>query len=435
MSISWASESIRNTVSKRAYPLYMQISKDCCIIHLSEHHGDGSPGAAMRIDTNDLGAFQEQLLAKDYKYARPGIEETPWGSRDMSVHDPFGNRLTCTSAISTSQGKCTRPPKSCSSALGDVRLSPLRAERLFMRDSMNVKASPHRPARIIVLGAERSGTSVVTEMIHRWGAYAGEPEQLTAANEHNPQGQWEYKPLWDFLAEVGGFAQGVTWWDATFEAHLTAKLRLPTLRGKALALMAEMECAGRSWVWKDPALCHFLPFWKPIWGDVAYVITVRHPYDVARSWQRYTVPARLPASVNLVACNLLRWQHMLLMVLRATEDAASTIFIEYEALVREPVAQARRLAAFLDVHCGSAPSAAPSLRAMAARVNPAWWRHHSDRALSEIAEATPAQCRLYEFVRSKVREPGKAFVDEYPMPPGWWEFVHNAEAVIRAHSP
>jgi hypothetical protein len=31
-----------------------------------------------------------------------------------------------------------------------------------------------------------------------------------------------------------------------------------------------------------------------------------------------------------------------------------------------------------------------------------------------------------------VREPGKAFVDAYPMPPDWWEFVHNEEAVIRA---
>jgi uncharacterized glyoxalase superfamily protein PhnB len=82
-------------------PLYMQISKDGCIIHLSEHHGDCSPGAAMRIETNELEAFQKQLLAKDYKYARPGIEEMPWGSRDMSVRDPFGNRLTFTSAIST----------------------------------------------------------------------------------------------------------------------------------------------------------------------------------------------------------------------------------------------------------------------------------------------------------------------------------------------
>ena len=81
-------------------PLYMQISKDDCIIHLSEHHGDCSPGAAIRIETNELEAFQKQLLAKNYKYARPGIEEMPWGTKDMSIADPFGNRLTFTTGIS-----------------------------------------------------------------------------------------------------------------------------------------------------------------------------------------------------------------------------------------------------------------------------------------------------------------------------------------------
>lgn len=82
-------------------PLYLQISKDGCILHLSEHHGDCSPGAAMRIETGELDAFRDQLAAKQYKYTRPEIEEMPWGSRDMSVRDPFGNRLTFTSAIST----------------------------------------------------------------------------------------------------------------------------------------------------------------------------------------------------------------------------------------------------------------------------------------------------------------------------------------------
>ena len=81
-------------------PLYMQISKDGCIIHLSEHYGDCCPGAAMRIETNELETFQKQLLAKNYKHARPGIEEMPWGTSDMSIADPFGNRLTFTSAIS-----------------------------------------------------------------------------------------------------------------------------------------------------------------------------------------------------------------------------------------------------------------------------------------------------------------------------------------------
>jgi uncharacterized glyoxalase superfamily protein PhnB len=82
-------------------PLYMQISKDGCVIHLSEHHGDCSPGAAVRIETSELEQFQKQLVAKNYKFARPGLEDMPWGTRDMSVKDPFGNRLTFTSAIST----------------------------------------------------------------------------------------------------------------------------------------------------------------------------------------------------------------------------------------------------------------------------------------------------------------------------------------------
>ena len=85
---------------EEALPLYMQISKGACVIHLSEHHGDCSPGAAMRIETDELETFQRQLVAKSYKHARPEIEEMPWGSRDMSVCDPFGNRLTFTNAIS-----------------------------------------------------------------------------------------------------------------------------------------------------------------------------------------------------------------------------------------------------------------------------------------------------------------------------------------------
>ncbi|MEO5956475.1 MAG: glyoxalase superfamily protein [Nitrospiraceae bacterium] len=84
-------------------PLYMQVSKDGCVIHLSEHHGDCCPGAALRIETNELEAFHRQLSEKAYQYARPSIEATPWGSRDMSILDPFGNRLTFTNAICTSR--------------------------------------------------------------------------------------------------------------------------------------------------------------------------------------------------------------------------------------------------------------------------------------------------------------------------------------------
>ncbi len=77
-------------------PLYLQISKGDCILHLTEHHGDCCPGAALRIETSQLEAFQQQLSATPYHYAKPGIEAKPWG-HDMVVTDPFGNRLTFTS--------------------------------------------------------------------------------------------------------------------------------------------------------------------------------------------------------------------------------------------------------------------------------------------------------------------------------------------------
>jgi uncharacterized glyoxalase superfamily protein PhnB len=79
----------------------MQISKGACVMHLSEHFGDGTPGAAVRINVDDVDAFQHELIEKKYKYARPGVQDQPWGMREMTLKDPFGNRLTfATSTVS-----------------------------------------------------------------------------------------------------------------------------------------------------------------------------------------------------------------------------------------------------------------------------------------------------------------------------------------------
>ena len=76
-------------------PLYMQVSRDGCVLHLSEHHGDACPGAAIRVETRGLSALHQELLDRRYKNARPGIQQQPWGN-DMSIADPFGNRLIFT---------------------------------------------------------------------------------------------------------------------------------------------------------------------------------------------------------------------------------------------------------------------------------------------------------------------------------------------------
>ena len=78
------------------FPLYLQVSRDGCVLHLTEHHGDASPGAALRIAVTDLTALHAELSTKPYRYVRPGIDEKPWGTRDMVMQDPFGNRLIFT---------------------------------------------------------------------------------------------------------------------------------------------------------------------------------------------------------------------------------------------------------------------------------------------------------------------------------------------------
>jgi uncharacterized glyoxalase superfamily protein PhnB len=75
-------------------PLYAQVSRSGLVLHLSEHHGDACPGAAVMIEMRGLDDFHREITARHYRYARPGIVEAPWNARCVTVHDPFGNKLT-----------------------------------------------------------------------------------------------------------------------------------------------------------------------------------------------------------------------------------------------------------------------------------------------------------------------------------------------------
>lgn len=76
-------------------PLYMGISLGDCVLHLSEHYGDGAPGAALRIPVDDVTAFAAALRAKSASFARPGQPTpTPWGTLEITLTDPSANRLT-----------------------------------------------------------------------------------------------------------------------------------------------------------------------------------------------------------------------------------------------------------------------------------------------------------------------------------------------------
>ncbi len=74
-------------------PVYWQISKDNLTLHLTEHHGDCTPGAKVFVECDNLRTYHEELITKNYRYNRPGLEQAFWGALTMEVVDPFGNKL------------------------------------------------------------------------------------------------------------------------------------------------------------------------------------------------------------------------------------------------------------------------------------------------------------------------------------------------------
>lgn len=74
-------------------PLYAQVSRGGMKLHLSEHHGDASPGSTVFVWMRGIAEFHRELMTKEYRYNRPGLEEAAWDAKMVQVHDPFGNRI------------------------------------------------------------------------------------------------------------------------------------------------------------------------------------------------------------------------------------------------------------------------------------------------------------------------------------------------------
>jgi len=73
-------------------PVYAQLERGGTILHLSEHHGDASPGGAVMILVDDIATLHADLAARQHRNVRPVVETNPWG-RTMTILDPFSNRL------------------------------------------------------------------------------------------------------------------------------------------------------------------------------------------------------------------------------------------------------------------------------------------------------------------------------------------------------
>ncbi|WP_347218892.1 glyoxalase superfamily protein [Chryseobacterium sp.] len=74
-------------------PAYIEVKKENIILHLTEHHGDASPGSSVFIWGEGVAEYHKELIDKNYKYNRPGLEKTFYDAVSFTVNDPFGNKI------------------------------------------------------------------------------------------------------------------------------------------------------------------------------------------------------------------------------------------------------------------------------------------------------------------------------------------------------
>lgn len=78
-------------------PVYMQISKDGLILHLTENKRFQT-GIIVFVETKGIDDYYFELSKRDSSVSE--VTKTPWQTKQMEIKDPFGNLLRFNEAIS-----------------------------------------------------------------------------------------------------------------------------------------------------------------------------------------------------------------------------------------------------------------------------------------------------------------------------------------------
>ncbi len=74
------------------FPLFLQLTRAGQTIFLTEHTGDCQVGGAAYFIVPDVDACYRDFTARGI-VRTDGPQDTPWGTREMIIGDPDGNRL------------------------------------------------------------------------------------------------------------------------------------------------------------------------------------------------------------------------------------------------------------------------------------------------------------------------------------------------------
>ncbi len=132
---------------------------------------------------------------------------------------------------------------------------------------------------LIITGMHRSGTSMVSSLLHTAGLHLG--DQLLAGNSANPHGYFEDVTFFEFHERLLHRREQTYLYlnpDCDFRPS-------DDEREQARLLIAERSCQPM-WGWKDPRTSLFLEFWLEQLPEARFLFVFRHPLEVLLSLLR-----------------------------------------------------------------------------------------------------------------------------------------------------
>lgn len=158
--------------------------------------------------------------------------------------------------------------------------------------------------RIIIIGAPRSGSSLLARLAVHLGAYGGNEDDLEwmKGNEDiygmdtthiQPQGNWEH-PVFarlnrNLVEEMSGVQWGLQYW-GDVEAYWKSEQGqyvAEKYRGYGEALIGAMEDGARDkfgvWVLKDPRASFTIPYWRDKIPGLHVIQSWRSPENIEKS--------------------------------------------------------------------------------------------------------------------------------------------------------
>jgi hypothetical protein len=183
------------------------------------------------------------------------------------------------------------------------------------------------PQQIAVIGMHRSGTSLVAQLLHAMGCYAGEEHELPPPDVFNPTGYWEHRDVWALDEEILA-ALDATWLEPERAglARLTGESRRAFV--ERAATVAHVLDEHGSWMIKDPRMALLFPIWRQALERPLCVLAWREPSAVARS-----LASRdgLPLPVGLAL-----WEEYSRAMLASTAGLPR-VLVSYEELIADPI--------------------------------------------------------------------------------------------------